>query len=162
MPVISVRVDKRTYEALSRLAREEGVSVYTYVKSLLERHINARVSAQVSGEVSAHESSQVSAQVSYQELERKLSELTSELTSRIASLEERVAKLERALSASTSKGHSDEPASEGRRARTRCVPKSSIRSLEAYVKRLEELGVLRDWWEEGDRYCFEVLEPTSP
>jgi hypothetical protein len=57
MPVVSVRVDRRTYEVLARMAEARGVSLYSFVKMLLE--------AQVSGEVSCRE------------LERKLSEPAS-------------------------------------------------------------------------------------
>jgi len=81
MPVISVRVDQRTYEALVKLAEARGMSLYSLVKTLLE----AQVSSEVSGEVS----SQVSYQVSYRELERKLSELTS----KVSYLEEKIQEL---------------------------------------------------------------------
>jgi vacuolar-type H+-ATPase subunit I/STV1 len=73
MPVISIRVDKRTYEALVKLADARGVSLYSFVKRLVEESASAEVSAQVS----------------YQELERKLSELTS----RVSSLEEKLNQL---------------------------------------------------------------------
>jgi predicted DNA-binding protein len=82
MPVISVRVDQRTYEALVKMAEARGMSLYSYVKKLLE----AQVSSEVSGEVSPQVSCQVSSEVSYQELERKLSELTS----KVSYLEEKI------------------------------------------------------------------------
>jgi hypothetical protein len=85
MPVISVRVDQRTYEALVKLAEARGVSLYSFVKMLLE----AQVSSEVSGEVSSQVSYQVSSEVSYQELERKLSELTS----KVSYLEEKLQEL---------------------------------------------------------------------
>jgi hypothetical protein len=84
MPVISVRVDRRTYEALVKLAEARGVSLYSFVKALLE--------AQVSSEVSY----QVSSEVSYRELERKLSELTG----KVSYLEE---KIQEFLTSGTSK-----------------------------------------------------------
>jgi predicted DNA-binding protein len=93
MPVISVRVNKRVYDALNKLARENGISLYEYVRRLLEDHVNVRVSAQVSGEVSA--------QVSYHEVERKLSELTSRIAtivSAISALQEADRELARRLS----------------------------------------------------------------
>jgi hypothetical protein len=80
MPVISVRVDRRTYEALVKLAEARGVSLYSFVKALLE--------AQVSSEVSS--------EVSYRELERKLSELTG----KVSYLEE---KIQEFLTSGTSK-----------------------------------------------------------
>jgi hypothetical protein len=79
MPVISVRVNKRVYSALNKLAQESGISLYEYVKRLLEDHVNVRVSAQVSGEVSA--------QVSSHEVERKLSELTLRLDSALKAIQ---------------------------------------------------------------------------
>jgi TolA-binding protein len=85
MPVISVRVDKRTYEALVKLAEARGMSLYSFVKALLE----AQVSSEVSGEVSSQVSYQVSSEVSYRELERKLSELTS----KVSYLEEKIQEL---------------------------------------------------------------------
>jgi len=39
-----------------------------------------------------------------------------------------------------------------------CRPKTEIRNLKAYVESLKRKGVLRDWWEEEDRYCFDVVE----
>ena len=43
-------------------------------------------------------------------------------------------------------------------ARTRvvCKPKHEVRNIEKYVKSLEGMGVLRDWWDERERYCFEI------
>jgi hypothetical protein len=38
MRVVCVRVDDSTYEVLSRRASEHGVSVYMYVKELLQNH----------------------------------------------------------------------------------------------------------------------------
>jgi hypothetical protein len=38
MQVVCVRVDDSTYEILSRRASEHGVSVYMYVKELLQNH----------------------------------------------------------------------------------------------------------------------------
>jgi hypothetical protein len=92
MPVISVRVDQRTYEALVKLAEARGMSLYSLVKTLLE----AQVSSEVSGEVSSQVSYQVSSEVSYRELERKLSELTS----KVSYLEEKIQEL---LTSTTSK-----------------------------------------------------------
>jgi len=39
-----------------------------------------------------------------------------------------------------------------------CMPKTEVRNLKAYVESLRRKGVLRDWWEEEDRYCFDVVE----
>jgi len=39
-----------------------------------------------------------------------------------------------------------------------CRPKTEVRNLKAYVESLKRKGVLRDWWEEEDRYCFDVVE----
>ena len=44
MPVVSVRVDKSVYEGLAKLASERGVSLYEYVKSILEAHVSGQVS----------------------------------------------------------------------------------------------------------------------
>jgi len=38
MPVISVRVSKEAYEILKSLAQQENMSLYRYVKLLLEEH----------------------------------------------------------------------------------------------------------------------------
>jgi hypothetical protein len=38
-----------------------------------------------------------------------------------------------------------------------CKKKSEIKNIKSYVDALRARGVkLRDWWEEGDQYCFEV------
>lgn len=44
MPVISVRVGRRTYEALSRLAKERGLSVYEYVRRVIEEYVDSGAS----------------------------------------------------------------------------------------------------------------------
>jgi len=66
MPVISVRVDKKTYEALKKLASESRVSLYEYVKKVILDHVSSEVSSEVSYRDSPSKLS-----------ERKLSELTS-------------------------------------------------------------------------------------
>jgi hypothetical protein len=160
MPVISVRVDRRTYEALVKLAEARGVSLYSFVKMLLE----AQVSSEVSGEVSS--------QVSYRELERKLSELTS----KVSYLEERIRELltsttGKSLTSSTTELESVATSS-GNVATTSgnvgqprpdanpsggyewCKPRSSIKNLEGFVKYLEKSLGLEDWWEEDDKICF--------
>ena len=45
MPVISVRVDQRTYEALVKMAEARGMSLYSYVKKLLEAQVSSEVSS---------------------------------------------------------------------------------------------------------------------
>ena len=40
------------------------------------------------------------------------------------------------------------------------MPKTEVRNLKAYVESLKRKGVLRDWWEEEDRYCFDVVEES--
>jgi len=39
-----------------------------------------------------------------------------------------------------------------------CRPKTEVRNLKAFIESLRRKGVLRDWWEEEDRYCFDVVE----
>jgi Ribbon-helix-helix protein, copG family. len=153
MPVISVRIDKKVYEALQKLAREKGVSLYEYVKTVLETH----VSSQVSGEVSAYVSSEVSGEVSFRDLVSKLSELTTQLTG----LKERIDYLERKLSELTSKqttssSSTSTASSSSEKVVTKCVEKSKIKNIRAYVEKLKERGVLVDWWEDLEEYCFEL------
>ena len=139
MPVISVRVNKRVYDALNKLARENGISLYEYVRRLLEDHVNVRVSAQVSGEVSA--------QVSSQEVERKLSELTSRIdtiVSAISALQEADKELARRLSEVESRisgqGESDSKTQSGRSGR-----KSAIEVLrEVKVRCISEMRTARN------------------
>jgi chaperonin cofactor prefoldin len=189
MPVISVRVDRRVYEALDKLAKERGLSLYKYVKRLLEEHINAHVSAQVSGEVSV--------QVSAQEVERKLSELTSRidnvlkaiqllqesdkaLAERLSALESKVNSLTRA--SSTSSGSSATSSSSGKRRaieilkerKVRCVsemrgarnPEAIIESMKregAVVVRTEEdvCAVDPEFWEEFRQKLSEAKSPKD-
>jgi hypothetical protein len=40
-----------------------------------------------------------------------------------------------------------------------CRKKSEIRNLEGYVKWVELAYGLVDWWDEGDKYCFETTMP---
>jgi predicted DNA-binding ribbon-helix-helix protein len=40
--------------------------------------------------------------------------------------------------------------------RVYCKSKVEVRNIERHVKSLREKGVLVNWWEEEDRYCFEV------
>ena len=39
-----------------------------------------------------------------------------------------------------------------------CKPKYEVRNIEKYVKSLEGMDVLKDWWDEGEKYCFEIVE----
>jgi hypothetical protein len=168
MPVISVRVDRRTYEALAKLAEARGVSLYNFVKMLLE----AQVSSEVSGEVSSQVSCQVSSEVSYRELERKLSELTS----KVSYLEERIRELLTSTAGKSLIGSTTELESvttstgnvtttSGNVGQPRpdanpsggyewCKPRSSIKNLEGLVKYIERSLGLEDWWEEDDKICF--------
>jgi len=41
-------------------------------------------------------------------------------------------------------------------AATKCVEKSKIRDIKAYVTKLKEKGILIDWWEDLEEYCFEL------
>jgi hypothetical protein len=153
MPVISVRVDRRTYEALVKLAEARGVSLYSFVKALLE----AQVSSQVSGEVSS--------QVSYRELERKLSELTG----KVSYLEEKIQEL---LTSGTSKTSSSQaevagtanPSAQATHASEDhewCRSKAKIRNLQSFLKWVDDQFGLMDWWDEGDRYCFKTRKKPA-
>jgi len=42
-----------------------------------------------------------------------------------------------------------------------CEKKAKIRSLQGFLKWVEKTYGLVDWWEEGDKYCFETLEPPK-
>ena len=40
-----------------------------------------------------------------------------------------------------------------------CEPKEKIRDLEFYIDSLREDGAkIKDWWDEEDKYCFEIEE----
>jgi len=137
MPVISVRVNKRVYDALNKLARENGISLYGYVKRLLEDHVNVRVSAQVSGEVSA--------QVSSHEVERKLSELTLRLDSAlkaIQALQESNRVLAEKLSALESRVNALKPSATTSDATTNAIASSSTQV--DTKKRKTAIEVLRE------------------
>jgi predicted DNA-binding protein len=153
MPVISVRVSKSVYEVLDKLARENGISLYEYVRRLLEDHVNVHVSAQVSGEVST--------QVSSQEVERKLSELTSRINtimSAISALQEADRELAKRLSEVESRiseqSKSDSKASSGRsekktaieilrEVKVRCISDMrSARNPEAVIERMRAGGAV--------------------
>ena len=47
------------------------------------------------------------------------------------------------------------PSSNSTKARVFCRPRAEIRNVKGYV---EKIKGLRDWWEEGDKVCFEVEE----
>jgi hypothetical protein len=168
MPVISVRVDRRTYEALVKMAEARGMSLYSFVKTLLE----AQVSSEVSGEVSSQVSYQVSSEVSYRELERKLSELTS----KVSYLEEKIQELLTNVASKTLASNTSEAIATGSVTASTgnvtsgkgnpgvstsggyewCRPRSSIKNLESFVKHLERTLGLEDWWEDDDRVCFKT------
>jgi cell fate (sporulation/competence/biofilm development) regulator YlbF (YheA/YmcA/DUF963 family) len=152
MPVISVRVNKSVYEVLDKLAKERGISLYEYVRRLLEDHVNVRVSTQVSGEVSS--------QVSSQEVERKLSELTSRINtimSAISALQEADKELAKRLSEVESRiseqGKSDSKASSEKSKKTaidilrevkvRCISEmKSAKNPEAVIERMKASGAV--------------------
>jgi hypothetical protein len=160
MPVISVRVDRRTYEVLAGMAEARGVSLYSFVKMLLE----AQVSSQVSGEVS----SEVSSQVSCRELERKLSELTS----KVSYLEEKIRELTAGNPASPAGTASKVAVAGGAPSTTNppsqagegyewCRSKANVRNLQSFIKWVDEHFNLIDWWDEGDRYCFKTKKKPA-
>ena len=39
-----------------------------------------------------------------------------------------------------------------------CRHKIKIGNIERYVKSLKAMGILVDWWDKGDEYCFKVKE----
>jgi superfamily I DNA/RNA helicase len=143
MPVISVRVDQRTYEALVKLAEARGVSLYSLVKAILE----AQVSSEVSGEVS------------YRELERKLSELTS----KVSYLEEKIQELLTSTASKTSSSQAEVGTANPSAQETHasggyewCRSKAKIRNLQSFLKWVDGSFGLIDWWDEGDKYCFKT------
>lgn len=96
----------------------------------------------------------------------KVGELLKELNSRVSRVEELLTKLvatggARGRPTGTEHvapaGKTGSRGSEGSAgSRVRCRPKSEVRDIEAYVKKLEKEGALVDWWDEGDSYCFEL------
>jgi hypothetical protein len=42
-----------------------------------------------------------------------------------------------------------------------CEKKARIRNLQGFLKWVEKTYGLVDYWDEGDRYCFETLEPPK-
>jgi hypothetical protein len=157
MPVISVRVDRRTYEALARLAEARGMSLYSFVRALLEAQVSSEVSSQVSGEVS------------YRELERKLSELTG----KVSYLEEKIQELlagnpgnpastASKVVATGGTPSTSNPPSQAGGGYEWCWSKAKVRSLQDFIKWVDGRFGLIDWWDEGDRYCFQTeRRPTK-
>jgi Ribbon-helix-helix protein, copG family. len=79
MPVISVRVTKDVYEKLRKMASERGMSLYEYVRKVLEAHVSSEVSYP---EVSYRDSASKLSPSKLLHEERKLSQSKlSELTS---------------------------------------------------------------------------------
>jgi len=141
VPTIGVSVDSETYARLSELARERGLSVGLYVKELILEHLKGS-----GGTPAGQAGLEFEARIS--SLEAKLREL-EEIKARVAKLEELLSKPQ-----STAQ---NTPSSESG-TRVYCKAKSEIKNVGSYVRKLEHDNKLVDWWDEGERYCFEVRE----
>jgi hypothetical protein len=130
--------------------------------------LEAQVSCEVSSEVSSQVSCEVSSEVSYRELERKLSELTS----KVSYLEEKIRELTASnlgnpasttnkvavVGGAPSTTNSPSQADGGHEW---CWSKSRVRSLQSFIKWVDERFGLVDWWDEGDRYCFKTKKKPA-
>jgi len=94
---------------------------------------------------------------------REYTSTTSKVLEEISSIREQIENVSRKLDqlSKATSNPSPTPSSSGSSesgTRVYCKAKSEIKNVSSYVRKLQSEGKLVDWWDEGDRYCFEVKE----
>jgi len=131
VPVISVRVGRRTYEALSRLAKERGLSPHEYVRRVIEEYVDSGASTKRNPPGA--------------DLQGVL-EVLAEVASRLEQLEERLARVERSLPLPPRLQPSGEPS----------IPEPTPENLRRLAAKLEQREVWPDEYP-GNLTAGEVL-----